>query len=484
MTRVTFLEPPAVTERNPERFAGCTYELYHFPDLGNLYAFTMLHERGVEVDYLDASLLGDDAAAFERRLAERPADWYVLHAVVLAKPTDLHWIAALRRLQPAARIVVHGPEATRVPAEYLTVGGALDPQVIVVRGEMERALVDLVLGQMPSPPYGVSRVEGAEVKTYAPDPRGYIPFDDLPIPARDHPALDRYRDRYFNPKYQGRPHALVLTSRGCSFRCSFCVPNAISFAREMEAFATTGRKPPVAQASPERIAREFQWLKDRGYRSVHVADDQFLWARKRTLEICRLLAPIGMEWGMLSRADFLTDEEVVAALARAGCVSIDIGVESLRQEVLDRINKDLKVEDVYSAVRLLRKHGISPKLNIMFGTTPDETPEDVYWTVAELKKLDITNVMFAIATPFKGTAFYDHCRDNGYLIDESDDLNPMGKAMISYPGLTGAQLEELERYAYRSFYLRPKVVVDRLRRARTVKDLVQDLRVAARVLLH
>src|SRR5690606_20611537 len=210
----------------------------------------------------------------------------------------------------------------------------------------------------------------------------------------------------------------------------------------------------------------------------------FLWAKKRTLEICALLEPIGMEWGMLSRADFLTDEEVVSALARAGCVSIDIGVASLKQEVLDRIHKDLNVEDVYTAVRLLRKHGISPKLNIMFGTTPEETPEDVYWTVAELKKLDVTNVMFAIATPFKGTAFYDYCAANGFLIDESDDLNPMGKAMISYPQLTNRQLEELERYAYRSVHLRPKILADRLRRVGRVKDLVDDLRVAKRVLLH
>ena len=36
--RVAFLEPPPVTERNPERFAGCTFEVYHFPDLGNLVA--------------------------------------------------------------------------------------------------------------------------------------------------------------------------------------------------------------------------------------------------------------------------------------------------------------------------------------------------------------------------------------------------------------------------------------------------------------
>lgn len=477
--RVAFLEPPPVTERNPERFAGCTYELYHFPDLANLYPFTILHQRGVPVDYLDAALLGDDDARFYQRLKDQPADFYVLHAVVLAKPTDLHAIKIIRAQQPEAWILIHGPEATRVPEEYI----GDDPKIVVFRGEVERSLVEFVLDQMDQP-YGLSRLEDGLLMTYAPDPRGLIPFDELPIPARDHPSLARYKDRYFNPKYRGRPHALMLASRGCSFRCSFCVPNALSFAREMEGFRVDGRKPKVMRASPERVEAEFKALKAQGYRSVHIADDQFLWERKRTLEICRRVQPLGLEWGMLSRADFLTDEAVVQALAEAGCVSIDIGVESLKQEVLDRIKKDLDVKDVYEAFRLLKKHGITPKFNIMFGTTPDETPEDIYWTVKELKRMDVPHVMFAIATPFKGTAFYEHCREQGYLIDESDAVNPMGKAMISYPQLTADKLEELERYAYRSFYLRPKVIARRLLRMRTFSDFVQDLKVAKRLLSH
>ncbi|MCA8925205.1 MAG: radical SAM protein [Planctomycetes bacterium] len=477
--KVWFLEPPAITERNPERFAGCTYEVYHFPDLGNLYPFTMLHERGVEVNFFDAALLGEDEEAFTARLVANPADYYVLHAVVLAKPTDLYWVRKLRSIAPDATIMIHGPEATRVPEEYI----AGDDKVVVFRGEVERSMVDYVMGEMTEP-FGITRLEGADYKTYDPDPRGYIPFDDLPIPARDHPSLLPFKERYFNPKYKGRPHALMLTSRGCSFRCSFCVPNAISFQREMEGFRTLGRKPAVKKASPERIEAEFKWLKEHGYKSIHIADDQFLWAKKRTLEICRRVAPYQMEWGMLSRADFLTDEEVVKALADAGCVSIDIGVESLKQDVLDRINKDLDVQDVYTAVKLLRKHGISPKLNIMFGTVPDETREDILWTLRELKSIDPDHVMFAIATPFKGTAFYDHCKEKGYLIDDSDSVNPMGKAMISYPNLTNEDLEELERHAYRSFYLRPKVVLRRLKRVRRPSDLLNDLKVAKQVLLH
>ena len=477
--KVAFLEPPAVTERSAERFAGCTFELYHFPDLANLYPFTILHNRGVEVDYLDATLLGDDSDRFFNRLKEKPASFYVLHSVVLAKPTDLATIDRIRAMQPEAWILLHGPEATRVPEEYIRG----DERVIVFRGEIERSLVEFITGEMKEP-YGLTRYEEGLYQAYAPDPRGLIPFDDLPIPARDHPALAQYKNRFFNPKYKGRPHALMLASRGCSFRCSFCVPNAISFAREMEGFQQQGRKPKVMRGSPERIAAEFQALKEQGYESVHIADDQFLWEKSRTLEICRLLEPFQMEWGMLSRADFLTDEEVVEALAKAGCVSIDIGVESLKQEVLDKIKKDLDVEDVYRSVTLLKKHGISPKFNIMFGTTPDETPEDVYWTIKELKRIDVPHVMFAIATPFKGTAFYDYCKAEGFLIDESDNVNPMGKAMISYPQLTAEKLEELERYAYRSFYLRPKVIARRLLRLRRPSDFMNDLKVALRILTH
>lgn len=479
MVRVSFLEPPAVTERAAERFAGCTYELYHFPDLANLYPFTILHERGIEVDYLDATLLGDAPERYWQRIKERPADFYVLHAVVLAKPTDLDAIRRIRAMQPDATILLHGPEATRVPAEYI----GDDPKVVVLRGEVERSMVELILGEMAEP-YGLTRLEDGTLMSYGPDPRGLIPFDELPIPARDHPSLAPYKHRFFNPKYRGRPHALMLASRGCSFRCSFCVPNALSFAREMEGFAQTGYKPKVAKASPERVAAEFKALVEQGYRSVHIADDQFLWDKKRSMEICRLVEPYKLEWGMLSRADFLTDEELVQALAKAGCRSIDIGVESLDQTVLDRIRKDLDVEDVYRAVELLNKHGITPKLNIMFGTTPEETEEEILETVRALKRMPIKRVMFAIATPFKGTAFYDYCKEQGFLIDESDAVNPLGKAMISYPQLSAEKLEELERHAYRSFYLRPSIVADRLAQVRRPGDILNDLKVAARLLGH
>jgi radical SAM superfamily enzyme YgiQ (UPF0313 family) len=239
-----------------------------------------------------------------------------------------------------------------------------------------------------------------------------------------------------------------------------------------------GKKPPVQIARAEKVVQEFHRIKQQGFHSVMIVDDQFLWGKERTLAICQGIKELGMEWGCLSRADFLTDEEVIKAMAKAGCVSVDIGVESLNQEVLDYIQKDLRVEDVYTSVRLLRKYGIEPKLNIMFGTSPFETIQEMKHTINLLKKMDVNNVMFSLATPFKGTKFYDFCRDKGYLIDESDDINPLGKSIVSYPTSSNKDLEAIERYAYRSFYLRPQMILRRMKSYRGLRDFMNDIRVA------
>jgi radical SAM superfamily enzyme YgiQ (UPF0313 family) len=473
--KVTFLEPPPGPGRVAERFAGCSYELYHFPDLSNLYAFTVLAHKGVEVSYLDARLEEMDEGRFWDWIDRDESSHYVIHSVILSKPLDLGVIRRLLERKPSARILLHGPEPTRVPQEYL-----LDERILVFRGDVEPVLAGFLLEGREE---GISRLREGQIVHH---PAGQEwTFDELPIPSRDHPDLKPYLYRYHNPKFRESPFTVMLASRGCSFRCNYCVPIALSFAREMEAGREKRSKPGVKMASAERVVAEFRELHRLGFRAVMVADDQFLWGKARTLQICEGIRDLGLEWGCLSRADFLGDEEVVRALAGAGCVSIDIGAESFSQKVLDAIDKDLKVEDIERAVPLLRKYGIEPKLNIMFGTCPEETEEDIRHTVSRLKELGVRRVMFTIATPFKGTPFYDRAKREGWLVDDTDSIDPMGKAVIAYPGgLSRDRLEELCRGAYRSFYLRPGVAWDRLRSARSFSDIARDTALAWKVLTH
>ncbi|RKY59864.1 MAG: hypothetical protein DRP95_04675, partial [Candidatus Latescibacterota bacterium] len=350
--------------------------------------------------------------------------------------------------------------------------------VLVFRGEIEENLVRYLRREEL---LGVSVLKDGEVRHYPPSSEP-VDIESLPFPLRTFDDLRPHLHRYFNPKFRKRPYTALMASRGCSFRCKFCVPNSISFAREIEHRRYFGGKPRPAIASSRKVLKEFRKVKDDGFRSVMVVDDQFLWGRKRTLEICEGMKDMGLEWGCLSRADFLTDEEVVRALAEAGCVSVDIGAESLNQKVLDDMRKDLKVEDIYRAVELLKEYGIRPKLNIMFGASEVETEEDIVSTVRALKKMGVTEVMFSIATPFKGTEFYEWAAEKGLISGDLEDVDPLRKSTISYPHLSGDDLERLLKYAYRSFYLRPGVVLSQLRRAISGGNLARSFRAIVKLL--
>src|SRR5690606_9470762 len=125
--------------------------------------------------------------------------------------------------------------------------------------------------------------------------------------------------------------------------------------------------------------------------------------------------------------------------------------------------------------------GIEPKINIMFGSSHEETEQDILFTIEELKRLNLHHVMFAVATPFKGTPFYDQARDTGILINNNDSINRLGKRLIIYPHLSNERLQELCRYAYRSFYLRPSQFWYRLRSYRSLSSVKNDLRVIANI---
>jgi radical SAM superfamily enzyme YgiQ (UPF0313 family) len=447
--------------------------LYHFPDLANFYLMAVLIKEGIEVDYIDCVISGLSIEQLKHQLENDSSDYYIIHSVILSKPTDLRALQVVLGVRETAVVIFHGPEPTRVPEEYL-----LNERVLVFRGEPE-INVPAYLKQRTRT--GMSFLRNGVVVNESPSGE-LVNLDTLPFATRDHVSLKSMMLNYSNPKFTQKPHTVMMASRGCNFRCLFCVPISISYARELEFRKYYGKKPPASVAGARRVIAEFKEIKRLGYKSVMIVDDQFLWSKTRTLEICEGVKPLGLEWGFLSRADFLTDREIVSALADAGCRSIDIGVESLNQNTLDFVRKDLKTDTIREAIQTLKSSGIKAKVNIMLGTCPQETPQDLKQMIGQVKKLPVSEVMFSLATPFKGTEFYNFCKAEGYLADESEDINPIKKSMVSYPGLTNIELEHIQKVAYRSFYLRFSSVWKRIAAYRKIQDVVRDFKIALKLL--
>lgn len=301
--KITFVEPPPITKKTPERLAGCSYELYHFPDLANLYLLSYIHRCGFEVNYIDAVMEKWDRDKFCDRLREDMADVYIIHSVILSKATDIEAIKWIRSITSKAMILFHGPEPTRVAQEYL-----IDSKIVVFRGEPEKNIITFLEKGVIE---GGSYLKDDKICEEPPSSQILIDFDELPVPMRTYGILSKYKNKYFNPKFQKKPFTVMMASRGCAFNCLFCVPNSISFARQLEYLRYFNKKPSPSIGSANRIIAEFRQIKEEGFGSVLVIDDQFLWGKERTLAICNGIKELGIEWGCLSRADFLTDRKSV-----------------------------------------------------------------------------------------------------------------------------------------------------------------------------
>jgi len=476
--KILFLIPPPLDGKQPaERIFGCNYGVYSQPNIFILYPATILKNAGHDVTCLDFPVEGKGRREFEEFSTGQDFDIIFFYSVFLSKRTDVMARDRLAADSPKTRFVFLATEPSASPDDFL------DDRSVVIRGESESRVLPVVealegkrqLGEIA----GISYQENGE-HIHRGGCDVIQDLDVLPFPDRN--LLDP--KRYSNPKLGTQPFTVMLASRGCSFGCYYCVPNSLSFSREIE-HKREGRpgKPAVRRRSPANIIAEFAELVGQGYRSIAFIDDQFVWGRSRTIEICEGIAPFGIEWSCLARADMLQDAEVALAMGRAGCKFVDIGIESFNQGILDDIGKGLKVELLWPAVKNLKAAGIEPKLNILIGSSPLETPETIEATFQEVLKLDLDYVLFSICTPFPYTEFNRKARAEGWMIrPEYEAIDPMKESFISYPHLSKAELDRTVRQLYRRYYMRPSYIIKRLGKIRSPRDLLEKSKAAISVL--
>lgn len=474
--RVTFVNTPKWPGTRPvDRVYGCTYALYPIPNIFALGYAAVLENEGHVVRFIDAPNEGVTPDGFEKYLKNNPADIYSFHSVNLSQEIDLRCHSFIRSIQPDAQIIFTGPAATDRPDDFL-----VDSNTFVARGEPDLILKELVkILSEGARENDLKKVKGVSFKVGEKNwhniTAGEIEnLDDLPFPAR-HLAKSR---KYHNPKLPKEPMTAMITSRQCAFQCIFCVPNSLGFAREIEhkRFSVSSEaqegilpvgygnfiKPVVRKRSAENIIEEFKLLKKQGYKSVSIVDDQFLWEEERTVKICEGIKDLGFQWGCLARADRVT-EKAVKAMAGAGCRYVDLGIESLNPKTLAYINKNATVEKMYEGVRLLQESNIRVKVNMLIGSNPNETREEIWDSIRQVIAFKPEIIMFSIVSPFPGTKYYEIAKKEGYLgTGEYHPTSVQHHAITSYKNFTSKDLDKLLWQANAAFYFRPDVIARNL----------------------
>ena len=366
-----------------------------YPPLGLGYLAAVMEAEGHEVAIFDLGLepqtpLEEEVqriAAFGPELVGMTAMTNNYHS---AEAT-----VALLKERLGCTVVMGGPHATLFRERV-----AADPNVdYVVFGEGEETLRELVralVAEGPKPSEGrlaqiqglcFKSVEGVVCNPARPLIRD---LDSLPFPARHLFALSRY------PLYapNGERMVTLLSSRGCPYNCSYCFKGIV------------GRT--YRQRSPENILAEIRSLMERyGYRYFYFIDDLFTIDRRRLSALAEQMIAEGLDirWQCLARVDRVTPE-LLKLMYRAGCREVHYGIESGNQAILERIGKEITLEQVRRAVAWTAEAGILAKGYFMLGL-PGDTEETMAETIRFACELELDQAMFSLTTPFPGTRLWD-----------------------------------------------------------------------------
>jgi radical SAM superfamily enzyme YgiQ (UPF0313 family) len=331
-------------------------------------------------------------------------------------------------------VIVSSSDSTDHYEEYLTEGADF-----VILGEAEQTLAELIhcleQGQTDflSIPGLAYKQQDAVIKTMR---RTVLrELDNLPFPAWDLIDIEPYRKTWL--KYKGYFSLNMATTRGCPFKCNWC-------AKPIYGNRYNSR-------SPQNVVAELKLLKEKfNFDHIWFCDDIFGLRPGWVNEFANLVEAeqLSFKFKIQARADLLLGEDYIRDLARAGCENIWMGAESGSQKVLDAMDKGTRVEQIFEATRVLKKHNIHPSFFIQFGY-PGETKEDIAKTIDMINALLPYEIGISVSYPLPGTIFHEHVKTQ--LREKANWTDSDELALMFRNTYAPAFYKQLHRYVHKSY---------------------------------
>jgi B12-binding domain/radical SAM domain protein of rhizo-twelve system len=337
-------------------YFGCREE--HLPlELGISAQMLQAHEHVTRV--IDAHMFKLSLADIADELRSLKPDM----TVITTAPTYLFWrcappelrvpqelAAAVRDICPL--LVAVGPHGSTTPRAALR----KLPVDIVVMGECEETLVRIAAGERENVP-GTCYWDDQHIRVIGgPQAARFVDQAPLQWPIEMVTRHHHHHHRFDAPAVG--PGAEVETSRGCPYSCTFCAK---------ENFRNRYRRRHV-----NAVLAEVDGLRRQGVEYVYFIDEIFL----PNEPLLSALAGTGLKFGVQTRVD-LWKPEMLALLGKAGCVSVEAGVESLTPEGRDALDKRCKMTTEQLADRLVEAKRHIPFVQANLIEVAEDDAEDV-----------------------------------------------------------------------------------------------------------
>ena len=411
-----------------------------FPPLGTLYAASYLRENGYKLGLFDANFL-DDPKSIKPYLETHQPKIFVLYddgfnyltkmCLTNMREAAFSMIAIAKSL--GCFVICSSSDSTDHFEKYLDAGAD-----VIIKGEGEITLKEVVDAKTTSS--DLEAIDGIIYKdinrVVKTKPRAVLKdLDVLPLPAWDLIDMKVYKDIW---KSGGNEFTLnIATTRGCPFKCNWC------------AKPIYGNR--YNSHSPIYITKHIKFLSETyGVNRFWMCDDIFGLKPNWVQNFSRSLKKekLSISYYIQSRVDLLLKEDTIDALAESGLEEVWVGAESGSQAILDAMDKDTKVEQIYEATKLLKAKNVRVAFFIQFGYL-GETKSDISKTIEMIKDLVPENIGVSVSYPLPGTKFYDKVKDDLQLKanwTDSDDL-----AMMFEGTFNSKFYKRLHRYVHKEF---------------------------------
>jgi len=368
----------------------------------------------------------------------------------------------LRDILPDAILVIGGPHVTATAERALE---DLPEADFGFAGEAEPGfplLVNAVLNQrstdLAAIPGLIYRKNGKHVT----NPRAVVKdLDGLGFPSWECIPPNTYPDSPQGAFYKRYPIAPILTTRGCPYECTYC-GSPVNMTRQYR------------ERSIEHVLDEIELLSvEYGVREIHIIDDLFSLKKSRVLDFCHGLNERGLDIAYTFpnglRLDSL-DRDMLLAMKATGAYAFTVGIESGSDRTLKAMKKQLSLSIIREKLQLICDCGLEPSGFFIIGF-PGETKDDIEQTIQFAKSLPLKRAHFSNYLPLPGTESTLKLYQEGAVIPGNWSELAYYKTPYVPEGLTKRELKRLQRMAFLSFHLRPRILMKLLMEIRSFNHL-------------
>ena len=439
VTRVCLVSPPIREWSEP----NC-------PPMGLLLLSSVLRANGHEPYMFDINGFRYSDEYVRDWIKRADFDLYGITGLI-TQWNYMSWVSGvIKKYHPDAKVIAGGSAVSNSPELFSRRVSAVDAIAV---GEGERVILDIVKDAERGELVGSDtcvldtqqvlekpiHVQEGRDRPYMFQSTVYKPakpvyqaeliknLDEVPMPDYENlPSLHVYLKNpvgYRNKRkwMDGRncddlTNLCILSTRSCVFSCSFC------------AFSYLGRA--ARTMSAKRVVDTIEHIYDRFHVDyVHFLDEITFFTKDIALKFADEMIRRGMnevvKWGAPSRIDVL-DKEAIDAIARAGCVHIGCGIESLSPKVLKTMDKYQQLQGgvnrVVENLRYARQKIPDVDTSFIVGY-PGEDRGTITETIENMKRVDVDFKPSCVfyATPYPRTGLWEIATRAGFIGTSYDE---------------------------------------------------------------